>query len=66
MNTITPDQKKEKLVQDIMAIQREEIKITMQEWKAKGMNRKRLREVEREFMRRAEADTRRLVNEMYA
>lgn len=66
MNTITPDQKKEQLIQDILAIQREEMKLTMAEWRAAGWNRKRLREAEREFMRRAEADTRRLVQSMYA
>lgn len=65
MNTITPAQR-EQLVQDIMMIQREEMKLTMAEWRAAGMNRKRLREAEREFMRKAEQDTRRLVQSMYA
>jgi hypothetical protein len=64
MNTITPKQKEE-LIQGLLDIQREELDLTMREWRARGMNRARLRAAKRTYWQRATISTRRLVNEWY-
>ena len=64
MNNISQAQK-EQLVNDLIALQKEELQLTLAEWKARGMNRAKLREAEREGLARIKADTRRLVNEQY-
>ncbi|GCF11785.1 hypothetical protein [Dictyobacter arantiisoli] len=52
---------KDQLLQELLTIQREELNITIAEWKARGMNRARLRQAERTYWQKAQADTRRLV-----
>jgi hypothetical protein len=58
--------KKEQLINDLVAVQKEELQRTLREWRARGMNRKQLREAERAQLAKIKVDTRRLVNSWYA
>jgi hypothetical protein len=65
MNSIVSQAKKEQLVNELVAIQQAELKITLAEWRARGFNRAKLRQAERDGLAKIKADTRRMVNEMY-